>query len=293
MYLKHRNRLTIKQMCENAEVSTSGYYAWMRSSTVRKEREAQDRKDFVLVQRAYDFRNRNKGARSIKMTLFRQYQTTMNLKKIRRLMKKYGLLCPIRKANPYKKIAKALKSHIIGNKVNRNFDTGIPGKVLLTDITYLYCDSGRKRAYLSTIKDGCTKQIPAYSLKQTLEMPIVEDTIQMLLKNDRYSIAENACLHSDQGFHYTNPSFQNRLKELSIEQSMSRKGNCWDNAPQESFFGHMKDELNCSYCKTIKELHDEINDYMDYYNNHRYQWGLLKMSPNEFSTYLKSEKPAY
>lgn len=92
------------------------------------------------------------------MVLFREYGIIMNLKKIRQLMKKFRLRCAIRKTNPYKKIGKALKSHMVINIVNHNFDTREPGKVLLTDITYVFYGSG-KCAYLSTVRDGCTRQM--------------------------------------------------------------------------------------------------------------------------------------
>ena len=71
---------------------------------------------------------------------------------------------------------------------------------------------------------------------------------------------------------------------------MSRRGNCWDNAPQESFFGHMKDEIHLERCYSISDLKLTIDDYMDYYNNDRYQWGLAKLSPNQYVTYLKTGK---
>lgn len=145
--------LDIQYMCEVAGVSRSGYYSWIQSESHRVQKEAQDRQDFELILKAFQFKNRFKGAKSIKMVLLRNFGVNMNLKKIRRLMKKYGLRCPIRKANPYKKIGKAIKSHVVSNKVNREFCVGKPGKVLLTDITYIYYGSG-KCAYLSTIKDG-------------------------------------------------------------------------------------------------------------------------------------------
>jgi putative transposase len=69
---------------------------------------------------------------------------------------------------------------------------------------------------------------------------------------------------------------------------MSRRGNCWDNAPQESFFGHFKDEINLEKCTSFLELKSAIDDYMDYYNNDRYQWGLAKLSPNQYYNYLKT-----
>jgi transposase InsO family protein len=200
-------------------------------------------------------------------------------------MNKYGLRCPIRKANPYKKIGKAIKSHAVGNKVNREFNVGKPGRVLLTDITYIYYASG-KCAYLSTIKDGCTRQIPSYVLSESLELPIVTDTIHVLMDNKAYVISKDAYLHSDQGIHYTSTKFQKLIQSKGFIQSMSRKGNCWDNAPQESFFGHMKDELNLNQCETFDQLKTEIDEYIRYYNEERYQWDLMKMAPNEYYKYL-------
>lgn len=70
---------------------------------------------------------------------------------------------------------------------------------------------------------------------------------------------------------------------------MSRRGNCWDNAPQESFFGHMKDEIHLDICASFEDVLIEIDDYMDYYNNDRYQWGLAKLSPNQYAKYLETE----
>jgi transposase InsO family protein len=78
------------------------------------------------------------------------------------------------------------------------------------------------------------------------------------------------------------------LKDKEQRQSISRRGNCWDNAPQESFFGHMKDEIYLARCTTYEEHYTEINDYMDYYNNERYQWELAKLSPNQYAEYLRT-----
>ncbi|MNO02951.1 hypothetical protein D3C81_2235190 [compost metagenome] len=69
---------------------------------------------------------------------------------------------------------------------------------------------------------------------------------------------------------------------------MSRRGNCWDNAPQESFFGHMKDEINLENSATYEDVYNEIKRYMNYYNNHRYQWNLKKMTPVEYRNHLLS-----
>ena len=91
-------------------------------------------------------------------------------------------------------------------------------------------------------------------------------------------------IHSDQGCHYTSIDFRDLVEKNGLTQSMSRKGNCWDNAPQESFFGHMKDELHdrSKTWTSIEDVRRDIDDWMDYYNNDRYQMGLMKLSPNEF-----------
>ena len=100
---------------------------------------------------------------------------------------------------------------------------------------------------------------------------IVTETIDNLF-NSPLSLHKEAFIHSDQGSHYTSPIFQKKLKEKGIGQSMSRLGNCWDNAPQESFFGHLKDEANIKECETFEDLVKEIDNYIEYHNNYRAQW---------------------
>jgi len=214
----------------------------------------------------------------------------MNRKKIQRLMSKYGLKCPIRKANPYHRMAKAMKTdNVSKNLVNREFQEHGPGMILLTDITYLFYNHGDK-AYLSVIKDAYTKQVMAYVVSESLAIDFVLKTVNMLIQNHGISLSEETILHSDQGCHYTSISFRQLLKDRKLQQSMSRRGNCWDNTPQESFFGHMKDEIHIERCSSISDLKLTIDDYMDYYNNDRYQWGLAKLSPNQYASYLKTSE---
>lgn len=213
----------------------------------------------------------------------------MNQKKISRLMKKYNLFCPIRKANPYRRMAKALQTNsVTDNLVKREFRKHGAGMILLTDITYLFYNHGDK-AYLSVIKEAYTKQILAYKASSSLEVDFVLETVEMLLENHDVELHADVILHSDQGCHYTSVSFRELLKDKGLRQSMSRRGNCWDNAPQESFFGHMKDEIHLDKCDTFASLTAVIDEYMDYYNNVRYQWELAKLSPNQYAKYLKTD----
>ena len=96
--------------------------------------------------------------------------------------------------------------------------------------------------------------------------------------------------NSDQGAHYTSYAFIQKLKDEEFVQSMSRRGNCWDNAPQESFFGHMKDEIceAVAGCIIFEDVVAKVDDWIDYYNNDRYQWDLLKLSPKEYYQYLQT-----
>jgi transposase InsO family protein len=278
----------VSHLCSIAEVSKSGYYRYWSPESMdkRKQREQEDEKVKEKILKAFHFKGRKKGARSIKMTLAGQFKIVYNLKRIGRIMRKYGIACPIRKSNPYKRMMKATLEHrVVPNLLNREFKQDTPFKVLLTDITYLYYGAGKK-AFLSTIKDSSTNEILAHHVSDRITMDLATDTLLKLKKNRGFIKAEGAFIHSDQGTHYTHPDFQKMVKKMRLDQSMSRRGNCWDNAPQESFFGHFKDEASIRPCTTLGELKREIDDYMTYYNNYRYQWDLKKMTPVQYRDHL-------
>ena len=283
---RDNNVLSIAKMCKLAKVSRSGYYEWLAAEPYRQKHEESDRADFDLILEAYKYRGYAKGARSIYMRLLHT-NVTMNLKKIRRLMHKYGLKCPYRGPNPYRQMAKALKTNtIFPNKVDRKFLAGGVRKVLLTDITYIFYDTGV--CYLSTILDAFTREILAYELSTNLQVEFVLRTVEKLVAEHECTLDDTTIVHSDQGCHYTSKAFIKALQDNHFVQSMSRKGNCWDNAPQESFFGHMKDEIKyeISMMKTFDEVKAKIDDWIDYYNNDRYQWDLVKLSPKEYYGYV-------
>ncbi|WPC44853.1 IS3 family transposase [Clostridium sp. JS66] len=289
---KHKLKNLISYLCKIVGVSRSGYYNYFSSKShrARNKRTGKDEMSRDIILKAYNFKGRKKGAKQIKMTLEGEFGIVYNLKRIRRIMIKYGIICPIRKANPYRRIMKATKEHTtLPNLLNRNFKQNTPGKVLLTDITYLFYGNGKK-AYLSTIKDGSTNEILSYNLSDKLTLDIATDTIDKLINEGQVKLTIDAFIHSDQGAHYTSPKFQSLVKGYRLGQSMSRRGNCWNNAPQESFFGHFKDESYIKSCETLSELKEEIENYMFYYNNYRYQWGLKKMTPVQYRNHLLNLK---
>ncbi|WP_246310043.1 IS3 family transposase [Paenibacillus alginolyticus] len=273
---------TTRYLCNLLHVSRSGYYNYIQAVEARKEWSLSDAKAGELIKKAFHRKGFKKGSRSIKMTLENEFGVIYNLKRIRRLMKKFDLVCPHRKPNPYKRMAKATQEHrTLPNSLDRDFRKGVPGLALLTDITYL--PYGRSEtAYLSTILDASTGEILAYNLSNSLTLDIATDTIEALMKQRKLKLHKKAFIHSDQGSHYTSPTYQKLLKQKGLGQSMSRRGNCWDNAPQESFYGHMKDHVDHRSCPTLAELQRKIDSYIRYYNNNRYQWGLKKMTPVQY-----------
>lgn len=283
---KYAYKNMIIHLCKIAGVSRSGYYNYLKSEDKRTSREKKEFKLKEMILRAFEHRGYKKGSRSIKMVLEQEFDLVINRKCIQRIMRKYSIMCPIRKANPYRRMMKATREHtVVPNLLNRQFKQEIARKVLLTDITYIPYSTSCM-AYLSTIKDASTNEILSYHLSERITLDIATETINKLIKNNTNLLHEEAFIHSDQGVHYTSPRFQKLLKKYKLTQSMSRRGNCWDNAPQESFFGHMKDEIDYKKCNTFEELQSMIDEYMDYYNNYRYQWGLKKLTPVQYRNQL-------
>ena len=253
-------------------MSRSGYYKWLEQAGEPNK----DYKDYLEIKEVFDKSKSKYGWRSIKMRL-----PTMNHKKIQRIMRKYGLIAKVRRRNPYKAIMKKRLEHrIFPNKLQRKFHQAVPFKVFCTDITYIPFLNGF--VYLSVIKDIASGEVVAWNASLYLDMILVTSTIESM-KLDSY---ENAMIHSDQGFHYTNPTYIEIVKEMKMIQSMSGKGSCTDNAPIESFFGHMKDELDYTFCQSFDELLLKIEKYMRYYNYERKQWTRSRMTPIEYRNHL-------
>lgn len=272
----------VSYLCASAGVSRSGYYNYLSNESKRERREEIDIKvrDDILM--AISYRGYKKGSRSIKMLLEDKFGICYNRKRIMRIMRKYNIVCPIRRKKYKYKVTKEHK--VCKNYLQREFKQNVPGKVMLTDISYLQYGNA-KTAYLSTILDASTNEILSFKVRENMKLDLVISTLNEL-KDNQFVHFDDGMIHSDQGWHYTNPQFRIRAAEMGLQQSMSRRGNCWDNAPQESFFGHLKDEVDIKHCNTFDELHTLISDYIDYYNNDRYQWNLNKMTPIQYRNYL-------
>ncbi len=211
--------LSVSALCEIAGVSR------VSAEDARNRREQQDRADFELILTAYNFRGYKKGVLGVNMRLLHM-GIVMNPKKIRRLMRKYNLFCPFRKANPYRQMAKALRtSNVAANLLNREFEAHGARAVLLTDITYMRFHDGF--LYLSTILDAYTKEALAHVLSDSLEIDFVLETVKIMQRDHGISLQTETMIHSDQGCHYTSIQFIRLVNDLGLRQSMSRRGNCW------------------------------------------------------------------
>ena len=172
------------------------------------------------------------------------------------------------------------------NLVNREFEFHGSRTVLLNDITYIPLN--RAYCYLSTILSACTKQVLAYAMSESLEVDFVLATVEEMVKRHGVSLNKETVIHSDQGAHYTSLKFIQLVESRELRRSMSRRGNCWDNAPQESFFGHMKDELagEMPGWTSFAEVKASVDRWMESYNRGFCLWDLANLLPDKYDRYI-------
>lgn len=272
---------SIQSILKKIGLSRSSYYSILSNDNYGMK-DKQDEIDFQYIKTVMDYKEFKKGSRTIYMMLPGMCGVHFGRAKILRLMKKYGFVCTVRKERPELKTSKEnLKKNRKPNLLRRRFRLARPNEILLTDVSYLKY-STNKTEYFSCIKDAVTGRIVNHVISSTNDLSLATDTIACL------DSTENTLFHSDQGTLYFNDEFQNKLKELGYEQSMSRRGNCWDNSSQESYFGHMKDECDFSKCSTPEDVKKKVDEYVYYYNYERPQWTRNKMTPVDYENYLNS-----
>lgn len=253
---------------------SSFYYHQKRSKLPDKYKEIKE-----LIKTIYQQHKGRYGYRRITDEL-QNRAIAINHKTVHRLMKLMGLKSIVR-VKKYKSY-RGENGKIAPNILERNFRTTAPNKKWATDITEFNV-SGNK-LYLSPIIDLFNQEIISYELT---ERPVFDQVVVMLKKAFR-KIPDNTnlMLHSDQGWQYQMKQYQHLLKKKGIVQSMSRKGNCLDNAVIENFFGILKSEMFYTQkFKSIEQLKKEIKKYIAYYNNERIKSNLNKMSPIKYRTH--------
>ncbi len=258
----NRERYPITAMCRFFGVSRSGYYDYVKRLGQR-EHDA-DLADIIrehqkACDKTYGYRRMWKWLKS--------EDIHRNPKTILRIMKKYELLSEIRRRRKWKQMGQQL--HKYGNLLNRAFQADRPNHKWVTDISYIH--TGQGVLYLSMIRDLFDNSIVAYKTGTSQSVNLVLDTIRLAMKKEK-KVAAELQLHSDQGFQYTSQAYFDLTKEYGITPSMSRQGNCYDNAMAENFFSILKTE--CIYRHppaTFEEASSLIDDYIYFYNHQRIQ----------------------
>ena len=271
----------ISNMCKIAKVSKSGYYKWLKN---KDKISFEEILDYILVKDLFFKGKGIRGIRRIKMDLEDIHKKVMNRKKISRIMRELNLITKTRKQNLYKKnIDDNSEKFYCENLLNREFKNKLPYKALGIDITYLKYNG--RFAYLCVLLDVKTTEVISYSLSQTMTKELAIETIKAgleLIKDNSYS----TIIHSDRGSQFTSKDYKDLLLSHGLTQSMSAPSSPRDNAVIESFFGHLKDEINLKGIKTFDQVIQIIDDYMYYYNNERRQWNKNRMTPIEYRNYL-------
>lgn len=259
----NRKRYSITEMCQFFGVSRSGYYDYVK----RLDQPAHDAALAEIIRKQQEACDKTYGYRRMWKWLKRVRKIHRNPKTILRIMKKYDLLSEIRRQRKWRQMSTQL--HKYDNLLNREFHADQPNHKWVTDISYIRTRQGV--LYLSIIRDLFDNSIIAYKTGTTQSVNLVLDTIRLAMQKEK-KVAEELQLHSDQGSQYTSQAYFDLTKGYGITPSMSRRGNCYDNAMAENFFSILKTE--CIYRHhpaTFDEARMLIDNYIYFYNNQRIQ----------------------
>lgn len=275
-----KQKQSVKQLCGYLGISRSGYYAYLR----RKENDPTESLK-AKIQTIYIQRNQTFGYRRIQDELFRQYGIVVNHKKVLRLMRELGIQAIIRRRRKYRTTYEAALSdgRVAENLLERNFVAEKPNQKWVTDVTQFRVHE--ERIYLSAIKDLCSKEIVAYHISSRNDNTLVLETFRVAFEKQKD--VTGLIVHSDQGFQYTSHAYHDMLPKVGAKISMSRRGNCLDNASMESFFSHLKAEALYPYdIRSIQEAQRRIEEFIQFYNMERPQRKLNKLTPVEYRRQL-------
>ena len=259
----NRNRYPVSVMCHFFSVSRSGYYDYVG----RLEQPAHDTELANIIREQQEKCDKTYGYRRMWKWLKKAKKIHKNPKTILRIMRKYELLSEIRRSRKWRQLSQQL--HKYENLLNREFQADRPNHKWVTDISYIH--TGQGVLYLSMIRDLFDNSIVAYKTGTTQSVNLVLDTIRLAMQKEKKAAAELQ-LHSDQGSQYTSQAYFDLTKEYGITPSMSRRGNCYDNAMAENFFSILKTE--CIYRHlptTFDDARTLIDNYIYFYKNQRIQ----------------------
>jgi putative transposase len=251
-------------MCIFFGISRAAYYAWAK----RIEMPDPDAERMTQVLETYQASHQTYGYRRVTMSLQTQRRICINHKAVLRLMNKLGIRSVARKRKIFKKLDGMESTHHYPNLLARDFTATRPNQKWVTDVTYIHTRQGW--AYLSTIKDLFDGFIVAHQFGRSNSIGLVTGTLKLARQKER--VVDELVLHSDQGYQYSSHPYHVLTSASGITPSMSRRGNCWDNAPMENFFGHLKEEAIGRYKDlTFQEARQIIDEYIYFFNYERIQ----------------------
>ncbi|WP_222702998.1 IS3 family transposase [Fusobacterium animalis] len=270
-----RAKYPFKMLLKIAGIARSVYYYYINKKDI-------DEKNTNIIEKIKEIYYANKGRygyRRVTLELKNQ-DININHKKVQRLMKKLNLQSIIRKKRKYSSY-KGQVGKIADDHINRDFEATALNQKWFTDVTEFNLRG--EKLYLSPILDAYGRYIVSYDISRSPNLEQINHMLNLAFKeNENY---ENLIFHSDQGWQYQHNSYQERLKEKKIIQSMSRKGNSLDNGLMECFFGLLKSEMFYKQeekYKTLEELQEAIEDYIYYYNNKRIKEKLKGLTPASY-----------
>lgn len=273
----HRREFPLGLMCRVFEVSPSGYYAWLKRPPSKR---SQENARLELAIRAAHQRSRETYGPIRLQPELAADGFPAGLGRIKRLRRKLGLRC--KQVRKFKATTNSNHSlPVAENLLDQDFATERPGQVWVTDITYIPTQEGW--LYLAGVKDVHTCELVGYAMGSRMTQEL---TGQALIRAVKYKRpAPGLIHHSDRGSQYCASSYQALLKQFHMRPSMSRKGNCYDNAPMESFWGTLKNELVHHRCYATREqAKAEITEYIEiFYNRQRRHSKLGNLAPAVFA----------
>jgi len=263
-------------MCRVLQVSASGFYKWRKDSNVSG---SDDEKFKELICNLHKRSYGSYGARRITKGL-REQGFVVNIKRIRRLMRELGISG---KGEPKRFVKTTDSNHnnpVAPNYLCRKFTVDEPNTHWVSDITYIWTEESW--AYLAVVLDLFSRKVVGWSLSKTIDENLVCLALECAMVKRRP--LSGLILHSDRGGQYTSKKYQEFVKKHGIVQSMSRKGNCWDNAVVERFFRSLKVErIHGTKIQSFSQAYRIISDYIDeFYNNNRIHSYLLYKTPSQW-----------
>ena len=237
------------------------------------------------VQAVYKASHKVYGYRRITIYLQDKQGLRINHKAVLRLMRKLGIRSVARQPNPYRKMKELEIYHQYANVLERDFLAKAPNQKWCTDITYIRTQQGW--AFLSIIKDLYDGFIVGHLVHDRNSIALVTQTLQQAQEKEK--VTDGLILHSDQGTQYTSQAYHVLTAQYNITPSMSRRGNCWDNAPAENFFSQFKEEYLRQHAQpTFAQAKQLVAEYIHFYNYERIQ---LKTRQTPYETRCLSSYP--